>query len=77
MRGLVWLTAIWGIEYFSGLFLLKILGVYPWRYTDPLAINGLITLSYAPVWFIGGLLFERVHRKLDAFVILTNRYSER
>ncbi|MCM1564775.1 MAG: hypothetical protein FNP40_15660 [Dehalobacter sp. 4CP] len=77
LRGLVWLTAIWGIEYFSGLFLLKILGVYPWRYTDPLAINGLITLSYAPVWFIGGLLFERVHRKLDAFVILTNRYSER
>lgn len=77
LRGLVWLFAIWGIEYICGLVLLKLLGVYPWRYTDPLAINGLITLRFAPVWFVGGLLFEKAHRRLDAFVVLTNRLTER
>lgn len=65
LRGLFWLTIIWGIEYLSGLILLNVLGVYPWRYTDPLSVNGLITLSFAPVWFVGGLLFERIHRVLD------------
>lgn len=64
-RGLFWLALIWGIEYISGLILVNILGVYPWRYTDAYAVNGLITLRFAPVWFIGGLLFEKVHRFLD------------
>ncbi|NLP45166.1 MAG: hypothetical protein GX351_11145 [Peptococcaceae bacterium] len=69
LRGLVWLAVIWGIEYLSGLLLLNILGVYPWRYTDPLAINGFITLAFAPVWFTAGLLFEKVHRALDKYKI--------
>jgi len=69
IRGLVWLAVIWGIEYLSGLILFNILGVYPWRYTDPLAVNGFITLSFAPVWFIAGLLFEKVHRVLDKYKI--------
>lgn len=69
LRGLFWLLLIWGIEYVSGLILVSILGVYPWRYTGPLAINGLITLSFAPVWFVGGLLFERIHHALDTLKI--------
>lgn len=68
-RGLVWLCVIWGIEYFTGLFLFHILGVYPWQYTDQLAVNGLITFRFAPVWFIGGLLFERIHHALDSIKI--------
>nr|WP_052298672.1 hypothetical protein [Syntrophobotulus glycolicus] len=74
IRGLLWLMMIWGIEYLSGLILISILGVYPWRYTDPLAVNGLITLSFAPVWFIGGLLFEKLHLILDHTEIQT-RFS--
>jgi uncharacterized membrane protein len=69
LRGLFWLTLIWGIEYLSGLILVSILGVYPWHYTDPLAVSGLITLRFAPVWFVGGLLFERIHRVLDTMEI--------
>lgn len=67
LRGFVWLFIIWGIEYISGLLLVTILGVYPWRYTGPLAVDGLITLEFAPVWFTAGLLFERLHRLLDRY----------
>jgi len=73
-RGLFWLTLIWAMEYFTGLFLVITLGVYPWRYTDPYAVDGLITLRFAPVWFIGGLLFEKVHRFLDTMQIV--RYKK-
>lgn len=69
VRGLVWLGIIWGIEFLSGLFLVSLLGVYPWRYSGPLNIQGLITLEFAPVWFTAGLLFERIHRAFDDYNI--------
>lgn len=69
IRGLLWTVLIWGMEYGSGLLLYVILGVHPWIYTGPLAIDGLITLAYAPAWFGAGLLFERVHRMLDRYGI--------
>ncbi len=69
---MIWLMVIWAIEYVSGLILVGILGVYPWRYTDPLSINGLITLRFAPVWFVSGLLFERIHHTLDVIGESTN-----
>lgn len=72
VRGFFWLMLIWGIEYLSGLILVNILGVYPWKYTDPLAIDGLITVSFAPVWFVGGLLFEKLHHTLDSWQIAKN-----
>jgi hypothetical protein len=28
-------------------------------------MDGYIRMDYAPVWFIVGLLFERIHRFLD------------
>lgn len=68
-RGLLWVLIIWGIEYASGFILHQILGVYPWRYTDRLSINGFITLSYAPAWFVAGMVFERLHRTLDNYGI--------
>jgi len=70
LRGFFWLAVIWGLEYFSGLALVNILGVYPWHYTDAYAVDGLITFRFAPVWFIGGLLFEKVHRLLDSMEII-------
>ena len=69
LRGLLWVLIIWTIEYSSGLLLLHILGVYPWRYYGPFAVNGLIRLDYAPAWFVAGLLFERMHKLLDAYGI--------
>jgi hypothetical protein len=64
-RGLLWIIIIWSIEYASGWLLYTILGVYPWYYSDFLAVNGLITFAYAPAWFIAGMVFEGLHKGLD------------
>lgn len=69
LRGLLWVIVIWTIEYASGLLLYKLLGAYPWYYSDRLAVNGLITISYAPAWFVAGLIFEKFHKSLDEFGI--------
>jgi hypothetical protein len=66
-RGIVWLVIIWGMEYSSGLLLYLVLGVHPWLYTDRMAVDGLVTLAFAPAWFAAGLMFERIHRTLDAW----------
>ena len=68
-RGIIWMVVIWGIEYTSGTLLYLFLGVHPWLYDGPLAVDGLITLAFAPAWFIAGLLFERMHHVLDAYRI--------
>ena len=65
-RGLIYLFLIWGIEYSSGLLLEVLLGECPWNYTDPLNIQGLITLKMAPEWFLAGLGFEVIHNQLNA-----------
>jgi uncharacterized membrane protein len=70
LRGLTWMFIIWGIEYFCGFVLQMILGVYPWLYKGPFAVDGLITLAFAPAWFTAGLFFERVHRTLDAYNVV-------
>ena len=69
LRGLLWVLLIWGIEYASGMILFLILGVHPWYYTDRFAVNGMITLAYAPAWFMAGMGFERLHRVLDDYRI--------
>ena len=68
-RGVIWAVIIWGMEYTSGLLLLKAVGVYAWEYTGPFAVDGLVMLSYGPAWAVAGLLFERLHRLLDSFQI--------
>jgi len=65
LRGLFWMFLFWGIEYVSGFILVNVLGVYPWYYTDAFAVDGLITLRFAPYWFAAGFLFEKIHRFLD------------
>lgn len=70
IRGVLWVVTIWGIEYSSGLLLYTILGVHPWIYTGPLAVDGFISLAYAPAWFIAGMVFERIHHTLDSYGIV-------
>ena len=65
IRGLIYLTMIWTIEYTSGLILTILLGSCPWHYSDRLNINGYITLRMAPEWFLAGLGFEFLHDFLD------------
>lgn len=65
LRGIVWASAIFAVEYITGWLITKAVGECPWDYRGaPLAISGLIRLDYAPAWFALGLLFERFHLAL-------------
>jgi uncharacterized membrane protein len=68
-RGVIWVILIWGIEYTTGLLLGNIIGVPPWVYDGRFAVDHLIRLDYAPAWFVAGLIFERIHYRLDALRI--------
>ena len=67
IRGLLWMTLIFAIEYATGSLLCFILGNCPWDYrvSTPYHINGLIRVDFAPAWFVVGLLFEKIHHMLD------------
>lgn len=66
-RGAIWVILILALEYFTGWTLGKLLGRCPWDYRSvtPYHIQGLIRLDYIPAWFVVGLAFERIHRRLD------------
>lgn len=66
IRGGVYTVLIYIIEFTTGLALKLLLGVCPWSYSNlPLSPLNIITFCYIPVWFVAGLLFERIH---DLFV---------
>ena len=70
VRGGIYMMLIFAVELFSGLLLRSILGECPWNYENKsLSICGIITLDYAPVWFVVGILFEKIH---DAIVLIEN-----
>ncbi len=60
IRGLIYMAGIFAAEYSFG----RILQRYhccPWDYSSaPLQIGGVIRLDYAPLWFLTGLLYERI-----------------
>ncbi len=58
------MTAIYLVEFLSALFLKK-RGACPWDYSRAkLNILGIVRLDYAPCWFITGLLFEKLLKKI-------------
>ncbi len=60
LRGIVYTTCIFATEYGTGLFLKK-KKCCPWDYSDARHnIKGLIRLDYAPLWFIVGLIYEKL-----------------
>jgi uncharacterized membrane protein len=61
VRGGCYALCFFGVEYVTGTFL-KSIHVCPWDYSDSrFNVQGIIRLDYAPIWFLAGLLFERVH----------------
>jgi uncharacterized membrane protein len=73
-RGLAYLVGIWAMEYVTGWLIKKLSGKCPWDYSNFRGnFQGIITLEYAPVWFMFGLAFERVH---DLLVALTPAISK-
>lgn len=67
IRGLIYMTVIFVIEY-TGMFLLrKLLGSSPSEasyHASKWNIHGLIRLDYAPAMFLMGLIFEFVYRQV-------------
>lgn len=72
LRGGVYTLLIFITEYFTGWLLQLCIGICPWFYVDSFNINGLITLSYIPIWFIVGLSFEKLHYFLSRLYIKNN-----
>ncbi|KJS12983.1 MAG: membrane protein [Peptococcaceae bacterium BRH_c8a] len=67
LRGLVWVLVIWVLEYATGAVIRSLVGTSPWVYREGWQVNGLIRLDMAPLWFVVGLLFERLHDWLTEF----------
>lgn len=69
LRGLVWVAAIFAVEYVTGFLIKQWVGESPWDYSGTrFSVHGLIRLDYAPAWFVLGLLFERMHQVLIGIV---------
>lgn len=60
LRGCLYTVGIFTTEFLTGSFL-KHFGICPWDYSHtPFHFHGVIRLDYAPVWFVTGLLFEKI-----------------
>nr|WP_304519626.1 hypothetical protein [Clostridium tagluense] len=67
-RGGIYMVLIFAVELVCGLLLRSVLGVCPWNYENKtLSIGGIITLAYAPVWIVAGIIFEKIH---DAIICI-------
>jgi uncharacterized membrane protein len=66
VRGMLWMVLFFAVEYLTGWILRDTIGATPWDYSQHFFnIQGVIRLDYAPVWFVAGLLFEKIHNWLD------------
>ncbi len=64
LRGIVYMSLIFAVEYWSGLVLRR-MDMTVWDYyASPLNIRGVIRIDYAPVWFGTGLMYEFMFREL-------------
>jgi len=72
-RGGIYMVLIYAVELISGLLLRLVLGVCPWYYMNQtLSIFGIITLEYAPVWMVGGIIFEKIH---DTIILIDSNIN--
>jgi uncharacterized membrane protein len=70
IRGSIYTILIFAVEYITGMLLKFLIGVCPWDYSgNILSINGVIRLDFIPVWFFAGLIFERIHDKMNIIFI--------
>jgi len=60
-RGITYMIGCFAVEYASGWLIQRATGRIPWDYSHRRwHVHGLIRMDYIPVWFIFGLLLERV-----------------
>jgi uncharacterized membrane protein len=79
IRGIIWASIIFFIEYVSGWVLKLTIGICPWDYSlySRYTIDGFIRLDYFPLWFIAGLIFEKINDFLNRLQVtyLSSSYN--
>lgn len=73
LRGFFYMILIYIVEFLTGLLLRAFIGQCPWNYTGNGSIDGLITISFAPLWFGLGLLLEKVHDFLNSLHFIRDK----
>ena len=69
IRGLIYVLALWIVEYVSGWLIKKISGRCPWDYSaSRWNVGGFIRIDFLPVWFVFILTAEWLSEK---FILLT------
>jgi uncharacterized membrane protein len=62
LRGLIYATGIFAVEFLTGSLLRTFTGQCPWDYSEKrFHLRGLIRWDYAPIWFFLGLGLEQLH----------------
>jgi uncharacterized membrane protein len=62
VRGTMYLVGFWTVEYAVGWILRYAIGRCPWDYSYARwHLHGMLRWDLAPVWFVFGLMMERVH----------------
>lgn len=78
LRGGVYTVLIFAGEYLTGKALQLLIGRCPWCYgTGPYIFDGIITLTFIPVWFVTGLAFEKFHDYLVEKGVGENRAEDK
>ena len=68
-RGIVWMLLIFAVEFISG-GVLRLIGIVPWQYNSLFSVAGLIRLDYGPLWFVVGLIFEKVNEYIEQIIMI-------
>ena len=56
------MVIIFAVEYVSGSMLKLFTGRCPWNYGRcRYSVRGIIRLDFIPIWFVVGILFEKIH----------------
>lgn len=65
LRGLLYMSSIWMVEYIAGILIQKMIGHIPWDYWySKYSLHGHIRWDFGPFWFSFGLLAEFFSKKL-------------
>lgn len=65
LRAVIWIAAIWAVEYAASWGIERLVGRPPWDYSGARwHLHGRINWGYGPLWFGFGLFLERVHDAL-------------
>jgi len=60
-RGLIYVAALYAVEYAAGRLLVYLTGAHVWRWTGRASIGGHVHLAMAPMWLAATLALEPVH----------------